>query len=77
MLAAPPRLARTHVNVRPVPAMRDILKLLNDRLLGDLAELDDELQTVRSPIESGERSPRLRAAAASHQPQKDTEGRGG
>jgi hypothetical protein len=38
---------------RPVPAMRDILKLLNDRSAGDLAELDDdELQSFEALCEN-------------------------
>jgi len=36
-----------------VPAMRDILKLLNDRSPGDLAELDDnELQSFEALCEN-------------------------
>jgi hypothetical protein len=37
----------------PVPAMRDILKLLNDRSASDLAELsDDELQSFEALCEN-------------------------
>jgi hypothetical protein len=33
---------KTTCNRPPVPAVRDILKLLNDRSAGDLAEFNDE-----------------------------------
>ena len=47
--------------------MYDLLKLLNDRSAGDLAELDnDELQKSKRCARTGERSSRLNAPAGSH-----------
>ena len=49
--------------------MYDLLKLLNDRSAGDLAELDNnELQRFETLCETGERSSRLNVPAGSHCP---------
>jgi hypothetical protein len=47
--------------------MYDLLKLLNDRSAGDLAELDnDSFKDLKRCARTGERSSRLNAPAGTH-----------